>query len=50
MRIDYKESTIEDDKLPSLDPFKWFDIWFQEATNHPDVKEANAMNIATATR
>lgn len=50
MRIDYKESRIEDDQLPSLDPFKWFDIWFKEATQHSDIKEANAMNIATATK
>jgi len=50
MRVDYKVSTIEDGAFPSLDPFKWFDIWFQEATHHPEIKEANAMNIATASK
>ena len=50
MRIDYKESTIEDDQIPSVDPFKWFDVWFQEATKCEGIKEANAMNIATASK
>ena len=50
MRIDYKVSNIDDEQIPSKDPFKWFDIWFNEAVNHSQVTEANSMNIATSTR
>jgi len=50
MRIDYSCSTIDDNNLPSKNPFKWFDIWFQEATEHPGIMEANAMNLATSSK
>jgi len=49
MRIDYKVSNIEDD-VPTKDPFEWFNLWFKDATDHPNVEEPNAMNIATATK
>lgn len=49
MRIDYKVSKI-DDEVPTKDPFKWFELWFKDATEHAGVEEPNAMNIATATK
>jgi len=50
MRINYDVSNIDEDNLPSKDPFEWFKIWFQKAVEHPGVIEANAMTVATASR
>ena len=50
MRVDYNASRLEDHKLPTKDPFLLFQLWFQEAVDHPSIKEANAMNLATASK
>lgn len=57
--IHYTESSLpftltlqcfEEDQLVSLDPIKQFGEWFEQATKCPEVGEANAMCIATATK
>ncbi|KAJ8365087.1 hypothetical protein SKAU_G00139180 [Synaphobranchus kaupii] len=52
MRKKYKgdEECFEEDQLVSLDPIKQFGNWFDEATKCPDLREANAMCIATCTK
>ncbi|XP_072311968.1 pyridoxine-5'-phosphate oxidase-like [Eucyclogobius newberryi] len=50
MRKKYKgdEECFEESQLASLDPIKQFGNWFDEATKCPEIGEANAMCIATA--
>ncbi|XP_062383144.1 pyridoxine-5'-phosphate oxidase [Sardina pilchardus] len=52
MRKKYKgdDQCFEEDQLVSLDPIKQFGDWFEQATKCPEVGEANAMCIATATK
>jgi len=50
MRINYDVDKLGDGDLPSKNPFEFFNAWFQEAVKHDGIVEANAMNIATATR
>ncbi|XP_069560679.1 pyridoxine-5'-phosphate oxidase [Brachyistius frenatus] len=52
MRRKYKgdEECFEESHLASLDPIKQFGNWFDEATKCPEVGEANAMCIATASK
>nr|XP_057924438.1 pyridoxine-5'-phosphate oxidase [Doryrhamphus excisus] len=52
MRKKYKgdEECFEESQLASLDPIKQFGNWFDEATKCPEIGEANAMCIATATK
>ncbi|XP_053270293.1 pyridoxine-5'-phosphate oxidase [Pleuronectes platessa] len=52
MRKKYKgdEECFEENQLVSLDPIKQFGNWFDEATSCPEIGEANAMCIATATK
>ncbi|XP_019749376.1 pyridoxine-5'-phosphate oxidase isoform X1 [Hippocampus comes] len=52
MRKKYKgdEECFEESELTSLDPIKQFGTWFDEATKCPEIGEANAMCIATATK
>lgn len=51
MRKKYKgdEECFEESQLVSLDPITQFGTWFDEATKCPEIGEANAMCIATAT-
>ncbi|XP_062859146.1 pyridoxine-5'-phosphate oxidase isoform X2 [Trichomycterus rosablanca] len=42
--------SFEEDHLKSLDPIKQFGEWFEQATKCPEIGEANAMCIATATK
>lgn len=51
MRKPYHDkSTVFDiPDLVSKEPFGQFKAWFEEATNHSDIYEANAMHLATAT-
>lgn len=51
MRQKYKgdEESFEEDQLISLDPIKQFGEWFNQATKCPEIGEANAMCLATAT-
>ncbi|KAM6964513.1 pyridoxine-5'-phosphate oxidase [Tautogolabrus adspersus] len=50
MRKKYKgdEECFEESQLVSLDPIKQFGDWFDQATKCPEIGEANAMCIATA--
>ncbi|XP_033964077.1 pyridoxine-5'-phosphate oxidase [Pseudochaenichthys georgianus] len=52
MRKKYKgdEDCFEESQLVSLDPITQFGNWFDQATKCPEVGEANAMCIATATK
>lgn len=52
MRKPYRhDSDIFDIKdLVSRDPITQFDCWFQEACKQPDIKEPNAIALATASR
>ncbi|XP_062859145.1 pyridoxine-5'-phosphate oxidase isoform X1 [Trichomycterus rosablanca] len=52
MRKKYKcdKESFEEDHLKSLDPIKQFGEWFEQATKCPEIGEANAMCIATATK
>ncbi|XP_043959024.1 pyridoxine-5'-phosphate oxidase [Gambusia affinis] len=52
MRKKYRgvEECFEESQLGSLDPIKEFGNWFDEATKCPEVGEANAMCIATASK
>ncbi|KAG9267839.1 pyridoxine-5'-phosphate oxidase [Astyanax mexicanus] len=52
MRKKYKGDAecFEEDQLVSLDPIKQFGEWFDQATKCPEIGEANAMCIATATK
>ncbi|KAI2658399.1 Pyridoxine-5'-phosphate oxidase [Labeo rohita] len=52
MRKSYKndEECFEEDHLASLDPIKQFGSWFDQACKCPEVGEANAMCLATATK
>ncbi|KAM4526551.1 pyridoxine-5'-phosphate oxidase [Fundulus heteroclitus] len=52
MRKKYKgdEECFEESQLVSLDPIKEFGNWFDAATKCPEIGEANAMCIATATK
>ena len=36
------------DLHPTLDPFEQFKAWFDEAVNADEIKEANAMCLATS--
>ncbi|XP_078656028.1 pyridoxine-5'-phosphate oxidase-like isoform X2 [Branchiostoma floridae x Branchiostoma belcheri] len=51
MRKAYKggEEVYTEDQLVSRDPIVQFAAWFEEATKHPNVGEANAMCLATST-
>lgn len=33
----------------TLEPFELFETWFREADDHPDISDASAVNLATAT-
>ncbi|XP_021376407.1 pyridoxine-5'-phosphate oxidase-like isoform X1 [Mizuhopecten yessoensis] len=52
MRSPYRSTsdTFDLDDLASRDPFKQFDNWFNLARSHPQIEEANAMALATATK
>ncbi|XP_017338576.1 pyridoxine-5'-phosphate oxidase [Ictalurus punctatus] len=52
MRKKYKsdEEAFEEDQLISLDPIKQFGEWFDQATKCPEIGEANAMCLSTATK
>ncbi|CAM9205301.1 unnamed protein product, partial [Lampetra planeri] len=52
MRKKYKGlgECLEESQLTCLDPIKLFGNWFEEATKCPEVGEANAMCIATASK
>ncbi|XP_058477781.1 pyridoxine-5'-phosphate oxidase [Solea solea] len=52
MRKGYKgrEECFEEGHLVSLDPIEQFGNWFDKATKCPEIGEANAMCIATATK
>ncbi|XP_059892341.1 pyridoxine-5'-phosphate oxidase [Gadus macrocephalus] len=52
MRKKYKgdEECFEESQLAYLDPIKQFGDWFDNATKCPEIGEANAMCIATATK
>uniref|UniRef100_A0AAV2LDE1 pyridoxal 5'-phosphate synthase n=1 Tax=Knipowitschia caucasica TaxID=637954 RepID=A0AAV2LDE1_KNICA len=52
MRKKYKgdEDCFEENQLASLDPIKQFKNWFDAAVECPEIGEANAMCIATATK
>ncbi|KAM8837618.1 pyridoxine-5'-phosphate oxidase isoform 2-T2 [Spinachia spinachia] len=52
MRKKYKgdEECFEESQLVSLDPIKQFADWFDQATKCPEIGEANAVCIATATK
>nr|XP_020505468.1 pyridoxine-5'-phosphate oxidase isoform X1 [Labrus bergylta] len=52
MRKKYKadEECFEESQLVSLDPIKQFGDWFDQATKCPEIGEANAMCIATASK
>ncbi|XP_060884429.1 pyridoxine-5'-phosphate oxidase [Labrus mixtus] len=52
MRKKYKgdEECFEESQLVSLDPVKQFGDWFDQATKCPEIGEANAMCIATASK
>uniref|UniRef100_A0A3B4Z1X0 pyridoxal 5'-phosphate synthase n=1 Tax=Stegastes partitus TaxID=144197 RepID=A0A3B4Z1X0_9TELE len=52
MRKKYKgdEECFEESQLVSLDPIKQFGNWFDDATKCPEIGEANAMCIATASK
>jgi pyridoxamine 5'-phosphate oxidase len=41
---------FEESQLAYLDPIKQFGDWFDNATKCPEIGEANAMCIATATK
>ncbi len=47
MREDYREGELNREDMAG-DPFRQFDIWFQEALAKPEIPEANAMTVATA--
>ncbi|KAK3529513.1 hypothetical protein QTP70_031950 [Hemibagrus guttatus] len=42
--------SFEEDQLISLDPIKQFGEWFDQATKCPEIGEANAMCLATASK
>ncbi|XP_008312662.1 pyridoxine-5'-phosphate oxidase [Cynoglossus semilaevis] len=52
MRKKYKgdEECFKESQLVSLDPIEQFGNWFEKATKCPEILEANAMCIATATK
>ncbi|XP_056626648.1 pyridoxine-5'-phosphate oxidase [Triplophysa dalaica] len=52
MRKSYKsdQECFEEDQLASLDPIKQFGNWFDQATKCPEVGEANAVCLSTATK
>ena len=52
MRKPYRhDSDVFDMKdLTSGDPITQFSSWFQEACQNPDIKEPNAIALATASR
>ncbi|XP_043109971.1 pyridoxine-5'-phosphate oxidase [Puntigrus tetrazona] len=50
MRKSYDSECFDKDQLASLDPIKQFGSWFDQATKCPDVGEANAMCLATASK
>ncbi|XP_060795880.1 pyridoxine-5'-phosphate oxidase [Neoarius graeffei] len=52
MRKKYKDDkeSFEEDQLISLNPIKQFGEWFDQATKCPEIGEANAMCLATATK
>ncbi|XP_076765956.1 pyridoxine/pyridoxamine 5'-phosphate oxidase [Xylocopa sonorina] len=52
MRMKYKDKneTFTEDHLVSKEPIGQFKVWFEEACNTPQIFEANAMFIATATK
>lgn len=45
-----RPQAFEEDQLISLDPIKQFGEWFDQATKCPEISEANAMCLATATK
>ncbi|XP_076240902.1 pyridoxine/pyridoxamine 5'-phosphate oxidase [Calliopsis andreniformis] len=52
MRMKYKskDETFTEDKLVSKEPIGQFKAWFDEACNTPQIFEANAMFLGTATK
>ena len=52
MRLPYRSSSDVFDvgDLVSREPFKQFESWFAEARETPEIEEANAMSLATATK
>ncbi|KAL0105409.1 hypothetical protein PUN28_016805 [Cardiocondyla obscurior] len=52
LRIKYKDKseTFTEDDLISKEPIGQFKVWFEEVRNTPQILEANAMLLATATR
>ncbi|KAF3704125.1 Pyridoxine-5'-phosphate oxidase [Channa argus] len=52
MRKKYKsaDECFEESQLASLDPIKQFGNWFEQASKCPEIGEANAMCLATATK
>lgn len=52
MRKRYKEKgeSFTEDSISCKDPIVQFKNWFDDACNTPDVYEANAMVLATATK
>jgi len=38
------------DNLPSKDPMELFDLWFKEISSSEEVREPNAMTLATCNR
>lgn len=52
MRKQYRDDcdTFDIKDLVSRDPISQFGSWFQEACKHPDIKEPNAIALATASR
>lgn len=49
LRKNYNLSSLSKEKMHQA-PFSQFDEWFQDALNHPQVIEPNAMTLATASQ
>lgn len=45
-----RSQCFEESQLVSLDPIEQFGSWLDEATKCPEIGEANAMCLATATK
>jgi pyridoxamine 5'-phosphate oxidase len=48
-RVNYEKGAL-DERSVSPDPFVQFRSWYEQARAHPDILEAGAMALATATR
>ncbi|KAF6041153.1 PNPO [Bugula neritina] len=50
-RISYNpKEPMDIDNLPSKDPMELFDLWFKEISSSEEVREPNAMTLATCNR